>query len=434
MPSPILHAHNLEILVHSTPLNDRLLQAHTLSVPALDIQNSFKGHTSKVTYPVHKTLLFAERLSDQAFVEGDSIDRHHMVRQLVDGAWHNLDTKATAAEYTRPVNLILGEEAITLFRRDLGEAIRFEQGWFDSGMSSVVSWMVAGTLPSQQGVKESVRHLTHSMLETVSQRLLQSEKSRRADLAGQSLSFAARSDLDRSLSGWAEHAHTELRDRLDTALDGKNWGRTRWWKLLWRVDEVEYQAKEVLEQAWLVNAEKELIWISGRISEAGLSSPPQPVKSGATVEQGSPKPWARDIDLARSALFRNTMPPLQSLAQSLLLQSVSTTVLASAFSALIFISTSTTSVYEAGAVAALGLAFSLRRLQKRWETARGTWQDTIREGGRDTLRRCEGRLRGLINGSGGSPVVDTELKLLGEAKEAVENARHELDALPKDEN
>jgi hypothetical protein len=37
-----------------------------------------------------------------------------------------------------------------------------------------------------------------------------------------------------------------------------------------------------------------------------------------------------------------------------------------------YVSISTTSIYEAGAIAAFGFVYSMRRLQKKWETARGS--------------------------------------------------------------
>lgn len=357
-----------------------------------------------------------------------------MARQVIDGAWVNLQLKAHPEEATSAVNVKLGEDAITMFRQDLGKSVQFEKDWFDSGMATVISWLVTGTSSSSQGVKQSVADLINLTLDTVSQRLQQDESQKHAEAAKAAVSITTLQDLDRSVTVWAENAHTELRDRLDAALHRKVWTKTRWWKLLWRVDEVGFNVCEILEQAWLVDAEKELIWISGRIHESGLLGSPT-MRRRPAEEADAPmetQPWARDLEFSRSALIRNSVPPLQALAQKLLLQSVSTTVLASTFSALIYVSVSTTSAFEAGAVAALGLVYSLRRLQKRWETARRTWQEAIRENGRDTLRRCEDRLRGLIQGGGTTRLADADLQVLDSARKAVQQARDDLNVLCRD--
>lgn len=53
-------------------------------------------------------------------------------------------------------------------------------------------------------------------------------------------------------------------------------------------------------------------------------------------------------------------------------------------------STVSTSVYEAGAVAALGIAWSLKRMQGKWETARKFWEGEVREEGRKAVKGVEG--------------------------------------------
>ena len=50
-------------------------------------------------------------------------------------------------------------------------------------------------------------------------------------------------------------------------------------------------------------------------------------------------------------------------------------------------------LYEAGAVAAFGLVWSLRRMQKKWETARKFWEGEVREEGRKAVRAVEGVVR-----------------------------------------
>jgi hypothetical protein len=84
-----------------------------------------------------------------------------------------------------------------------------------------------------------------------------------------------------------------------------------------------------------------------------------------------------------------TVPVLQALAQKLVLQTLTTSTFTSALAGLMYISTISTSVYEAGAVAALGLVWSLKRMQGKWETTRRFWEGEVREEGRKAVRGVE---------------------------------------------
>ena len=48
--------------------------------------------------------------------------------------------------------------------------------------------------------------------------------------------------------------------------------------------------------------------------------------------------------------------------------------------------TQSTGLYEAGAFAALGIIWSLRRMQKKWEAARSFWENEVREEGKKAVR------------------------------------------------
>jgi hypothetical protein len=86
-----------------------------------------------------------------------------------------------------------------------------------------------------------------------------------------------------------------------------------------------------------------------------------------STELRKSRPWFENIAAARTDLINETVPQLQALAQNLILQTFSTTSLSSAASALLYVTMSSFSVFEAAAVGVLGLTISLRRMQKIWE-------------------------------------------------------------------
>ena len=250
------------------------------------------------------------------------------------------------------------------------------------------------------------------------------------------------------LESWAEQSHAELRDQLDEAFTAKNWHKLAWWKLFWRVDDVTMLASEILERRWLVSAEKNSIYLAGRMNQAGfpdeISQPAVAHIPEVTTMETAPtaenprkdlamstnvrKPikWSDNIATARTELIDDTVPPLQALAQRLILQTFSTTSLSSAASALLY-ATTYCSVFEASAVAALGLTVSLRRMQKLWEGARESWEGTVREEGRRTLKGTEEGVRFVIGSRGKEERGEDErvLERRG-AREAVRRVREAL--------
>jgi len=94
------------------------------------------------------------------------------------------------------------------------------------------------------------------------------------------------------------------------------------------------------------------------------------------------------------------VPSLHALAQRLVLQTASITGFSSIVSALLYVSFPQLSVLEASAAAALGLVWSLRRMQKLWDHGRQAWQGEIVEAGRVVLKETEQKFRLLISRGG----------------------------------
>jgi hypothetical protein len=263
--------------------------------------------------------------------------------------------------------------------------------------------------------------------------------------------------LRRELSRWAERAHTELRDQLDVAFNGQRWRKLGWWKLFWRVDDVSMISTDILQQRFLTEAEKEVIFLSGRIAEAGIieelnpqatptnwaykpnleketkaqlgSEPPPPVLKDLVEPRDHLRvklklqPWPLHIPATRNYLAQETVPALQALAQKLVLQALSTSSLASVFAGLMYVSSVSTGLYECGAVAALGIVWSLRRMQGRWETARKFWEGEVREEARKAVRGVESVVGDVLITSQPSLGGDAELQ---KAQEAVDRAEAAL--------
>jgi hypothetical protein len=111
------------------------------------------------------------------------------------------------------------------------------------------------------------------------------------------------------------------------------------------------------------------------------------------------------------------------LAQRLVFFSLSTTSLTSALSVLTYVSLPASSIYETCTIAAVGLIYSLRRQQRKWDAARTFWEEEVREQGRAALLETEEQLRTTVR-DGGKSQVDVTAH---EARKAIADAREALD-------
>lgn len=473
IPSTILNRLNVEILIYDaldrsggmTPSSD----GQDLLVLTLETPASASGRVTTVTYPVHKALIYGEGvpglLACSRMIDAAGLGQYNnAILGVVNVVWH------IEGEELGPtmafINLDQAEGAIAQIRQTIENSTDYEHNWLESNMSAVSDWIREGTETLASGVKPAITHLIQIILKDTKRAIVIEESQRLRQLSIETIPDFVRQNLEETITSWAENAHTELRESLHNAFHGKNWGKLTWWALFWRVDDVGMLSSEVLQRSWLVEAEKEIIWIGGRIHQAGFlgsnqrnsNSPTEkrPTVSKLTFGQEPPSPRLADmidqppvssghiffnpsnprpqqISLARQSLCTITVPPLQALSQRLLLQTLSTTTATTALSCFVYFSLSTTSIYESGAIAAFGLVYSLRRLQRRWEYAKEVWMGVVQEKGRRLLKTMEDTFRRVVR-EGGKPKVDeagVEERRL--AREAVEGVSRALGSVAKTE-
>lgn len=382
----------------------------------------------------------------------DGSGQGSMLKSVIDGNW--TDLQSIAERSLSPINLTQAEAATKSFRDSSGLAAVYERVWFRSGLASLSEWFVEGLSGQVPALKPAVRRLIEHIVENAREAVLRQEEETKKQIESTTVPVSTRDSLDQAIIWWAEVSHTELRDQLGNAFIGRDWKKLQWWKLFWRVDDVSFIAANLLQQSWLVEAEKEMIWHFGRIEQTGLSDPaklslrPQTVvdaearssqsslRSRDTKEElrvhspSSIRLWPQEISNARTQLSATTIFPLQALSQRLLLEAISITFLTSSLSAQLYLAICTTSIYEAGAIAALGFVYSLHRLQSKWSSARETWEGSVMEEGRRILRDVEVRMREMVR-NGGRKIVDEreaeDRKLVLQRLEGVRNALEKLD-------
>ncbi|PGH16312.1 hypothetical protein AJ79_01854 [Helicocarpus griseus UAMH5409] len=439
VPSVALKSANLEILVSplgASPSSDVHITSNAFLVPTIAIQSTGTGSHTFVRYPVHKSILCGNgidgllaytRLAGRADIQETESIRGTFELKLAEGSTQKGDGISF-------IDIERAEGALDTFRESVQNAGDYEKGWSRSGVQPLIEWMSAS--PKDDILNPAVKRLVGSLLDGAEESIITEEDKKAAVQESKTVPEGVRMALHETVSTWAERAHTELRDSLSQGFASKPWRTLAWWKLFWHVDDVGMITSTILRKKWLPQAEKEVVWIGGKIHQAGLLNHETNVTY--TVQQQSPdsetsrseeassvtegKLWPTQISDIRHQLTTSSVPSLHALAQNLVFFSLSTTSLSSALSALVYISSSSTSVYEAGTIATIGLFVSLRRQQRKWDAARDFWEREVREEGRRALRDTEESLRTIIH-EGGRPVETTPET---DARQQIDRARQAL--------
>ncbi|KAI0835297.1 hypothetical protein F5Y06DRAFT_276603 [Hypoxylon sp. FL0890] len=446
--SATLNGHNLELLLMETDpfLSAQELRAlegfeESVLVPTVEIPTSDTGRYTPITTPVHKALIVADGILGAAsIVSMPTLESHKVITAAVNLPEYK--PKDTSPLPFTPIDVETASLGLGLVRKDLKNAIEFEHLWFESNMPKLVEWLKADIMASPEGTtKPPVKELIASLLRNTSA-AIESEKARQLGTKlSSTTSHTPVKALQNSLDDWAESAHSELQEQLDLAFSSRRWRKLGWWKLFWRVDDVGMLTNDILSQRFLPNSERSAIFLAGRMKEAGVTlgpfPSPSPINGDSTESKHSDTPtpepasvpWPVNIPATRRYLQTETIPALQALAQKLTLQTLSTSGLTTALGALVYLSTLTTTLYEAGTVAAVGIVWSLRRMQKNWETARKFWEGEVREEGRKAVRGVETEIaEALKQGQTPKDKVEGEEEL-ARAKSLVERAQEVLSKL-----
>ncbi|OIW29997.1 hypothetical protein CONLIGDRAFT_354489 [Coniochaeta ligniaria NRRL 30616] len=411
--SPALNWHNLEVLLMETNPFDTGASTdldgteEAVLVPTIDIPSN-TGRYTPISTPVHRALVVGDGILGAAsLVSSPLLQEDGMISAVVNFPNHNPAEDPTPYPFT-VVSVPTASKALSLFRASVSNAGAYENLWFESNLPALTHWLKSGVLSTSPGTtKPPVRALITSILRNTSAAIQAEEACLLSAALTSKLSPTAVAALDQALSDWSQSAHTELQSQLDLAFTGSRWRKLGWWKLFWRVDDVGMLSADMLSQRFLPEAERGIIYLAGRIKEAGLveehdADPTYPGPLVVSATEGNrdenldaPTPelqgkWPTHIPHTRAYLLERTIPALQALAQRLVVQSLGTSAAMSSLAGLTYVSQIWgAGAYEAGAVAALGIVWSMRRLQKRWEAARAYWEGEVREEGRKAVRATE---------------------------------------------
>ncbi|KAI0805810.1 hypothetical protein GGR55DRAFT_256970 [Xylaria sp. FL0064] len=408
--SATLDGHNLEILLAPASPPPPVLEGGAqqgfedmVLVPAVDIPTSSTGRHTPITTPVHKALVVADGIHGAASVLAMPDSETSGVLKYAVNMPEYKPAEASRLPFTL-IDTNIASIGLGLVRKNISNAIEYEHLWFQSNIPRLVEWLKADILTTPDNItKPPIRELITSILRNTAASIQAEESKLLRHSTSSTSTHTSLITIEKALSEWAESAHSELQEQLDIAFSSRRWRKLGWWKLFWRVDDVGMLTSDILAQKFLPQAERSSIFLAGRMREANVSLlpysnptlPTDNLPNNTLLESDLAKPskqeasWPMNIPNTRTYLQIETVPALQALAQKLVLQTLTTSGLTTVLGALVYIGTLSTTLYEAGAVTALGIVWSMRRMQKQWETARAFWEGEVREEGRKAVRGVE---------------------------------------------
>jgi hypothetical protein len=403
-------------------------------VPNVTIQTSHSGRQNVVRYPVHRSIICGTGV-DGMLAFSTLMGRSNLQNEVasVRGAIElSVADQKSGSDRLSFVDLERATTALNKIRESVQNASEYERGWNGSGVQPVIDWLsTTSQAASKEALSPALAPLVESLLDAAEQGVVIRDAEALHNQSAGVTPPEVRSQLENGISTWAEQAHSELRSSLEAGFASPRWRGLAWWKLFWRVDDVSMITSEILDKRFLHRAEREVIWTSGKYQQAGLleeasASAGSESTSETVPAKSTPPPWPTQIPEMRHKLLTTTVPSLQALAQSLVLFSISTTTLTSVLSALTYVSVPSASVYESCTLATIGLIYSLRRQQKKWDVARDFWEEEVRDEGRTALLETEALLRKIVL-EGGKDLEDLSdhrtRELIARARKALESVR-----------
>ncbi|KAK0752215.1 hypothetical protein B0T18DRAFT_319999 [Schizothecium vesticola] len=395
VPSPVVRGAELEVLLMEDPEQPRFSVSRTtpeerLLTPEVTIAAVPEETPTPVPSPVHMALQVGEGEAAMRSILATPTPASAGDTAACAFQWGDKNLSDLTSTKMLGVDVSAAQDGLDAFRVSVSNALTYEAAWTKSNIGRINEWLRDNVQPNETGVtKPPVRHLIQSVLDRSRLALTEAqvEASRKPTPADRVVSPGAAARLTKALTGWSEAAHEELRHIVEDAFAHGPWHRLAWWKLLWRADDVGMVASEVLGKQFLLEAEKGVIFLSGRIDEAATTTHGEaPASASTSVEVHARVVFPRHIGDARRFLTERA-GDLQTAAQRLVMWTAGQAGVTASLGGLVYLSGY--GVYEAGSVAALGVVWGLTNLQRGWERARARWEDEVRVRGRQALQLTE---------------------------------------------
>jgi len=308
VPSELLNKHKVELVLSTLSPDRTEATLDRLLVPRLDAQIAGTEAYTSVTYPVHKTLLLGSGPNDllaMGRLVPTSAAHSENIKFVIENSG-SAETN-TAGDVTF-IDLLKAEQAIKELRSSTSNAHDYQTHWSGSHMSSLTDWLIKGTNVTDGILKQPIETFIAQILIDTLTKISSSLQKLSVGATRDQVAHDAAIEIAKDLQKVSERAHEEIQQEIDLWMQSQLWDRLRWWKLLWRVDDVEMITTDLTHKI-LRQAEKELVFISGRVKQAGLMENLTPDVWTTIPEQVTSPPTESSPSEAETEQKLTQLPP-----------------------------------------------------------------------------------------------------------------------------
>lgn len=343
-------------------------------------------------------------------------------------------------------------------RESIDNAAIYERAREVSGYPALGKWLSDSSISVAGEKPKTLFQVVESILDAASGDIERQTASALLEEQAGLVDTETRAKLEEAINTFLADAHLELQTGLARAFESRSWRKLAWYKLFWRVDDVPLIITDLTQQYWLKESSLVVFEMLGRLHQAGLiefisydgkliefatttegdtlapsfrPAEAYPVPTDYLEKPDQPHLKSSELSRARQSFLSTTIPAMAATAQSSLFKMIGFTGTTAGLSALAYISTLTPSIYECGAILALGIVFALRRLQKQWEACRDQFKQDIFGVGRTALKSTEDFMRVAVREGGRNQVDNVAVQMREEAAAAVGRAKKALDEIRK---
>ncbi|KAF1814032.1 hypothetical protein P152DRAFT_501863 [Eremomyces bilateralis CBS 781.70] len=470
--SRVLRDQRLEILVSNLDIlrpSTSDTPTDAILVPAVETRTSTTGLTSLITYPVHRAIVVLENLDDvlnyaRYVLAQDSRDLPpEMVKIVVNMKERGIDPgPAGNSSSITMVNPEIALSGLKSIRESVANAPEATQLLNASNLTSLSDWLTNDS--SSTSLDPTIHTLITSLLSDTLH-TINTTPSTLSPTSSPPIDSTTLNTLHQALSTWSAQAHAHHQSALPhlTTLPLSRLSSPLLLLLPLRIDDVRWILEDAVSRHYLVQPEKELIYLTAQLTRLGLM-PEVPILSEAELNaqarrmawsdseagaQGkstevipdtpsetprtsllppstnltaatsfatleslplpqlpttthSPHHLTNPLNLpplSRTHLL-HAIPSLHRRAQSLLTTFLTTTFLTTSLGALSYVSFASVRATDAVVIAGLGAVVAARRFVRGWEGWVGGWERSVKEEGRRYVGMIEGVVRERLEKGG----------------------------------
>ncbi|SEI34252.1 YALIA101S04e14334g1_1 [Yarrowia lipolytica] len=353
----------------------------------------------------------------------DNIRDCHWIIYVGEGeglkAWPSVNLRDLAEDdfvaivsATLTVNSEEAFEAVSLLRKSPSNSPKYLKLWQKSNFEQLSRAMKRMSANHDRALRYSIYQTCRDLCAS--------------DVSKESLMKGEADTIKTLRSEWSRNAHRELQTVLKQQLLKWRQSELPWYKLYWRIDDVDGITRDSLEYAFLPASRQSMCYLLGRIDGFACTTPnsPEPLTDGiyglSPVEHWD-SPSDDVIGQTLEELDDTLVSELHSRAYHEFLKVVLGIQLPTVIIPALGVYLYDLSLYNMGSIAAFGIVWGCFKLQKTWDALCSDFSVAVFEKARASINSCEQLIWSRWEGKAieEKERVDDRKRLVAEMEESI---------------